>query len=439
MRDEIVTPDFKTTPFWWDGAPPEASHAGLPSERIDVAVVGGGLCGMFTALHLARGGLDVVVLDAGRPGEHASTRNAGAIGRTIRLKFSQLEARYGLETAKRIYEEAKDWTDYTADFIAREEIDCGFDRYGRVVGAHCPAAYDAAARELDVMSRHIAVDTEMVPAAEQARELGSRVYHGCSVLHDVGHLDPGRYHAGVCARARAAGVRIVGGTRVTNVAREAGDFRVATARGDVVAREVVLTTNAETGTDNPMFRHFHRRIVPVTAYSVVSEPLDPDLISRLIPTGRLVLETRRLYTSLRPIEGADRIQAVSRHIVRHRDEVAAAEAVRRDLAVRYPELAKIRMSHCWHGKFCITFDWLPHLGTHEGVHYLIGLNGAGVPGSGYLGQKLAQRILGGANRETVFADRPYPTKPGYTGSSWFLPAIAVLHRAADRREAGLPR
>ncbi len=97
----------------------------------------------------SRGGLDVAVLEAGRPGEHASTKNFGGCGRNVRLKFSQLVKCYGLETAKRVHEEAKGWADYTADFIAREEIDCGFYRNERVIGAHCPAAYDAAARELD--------------------------------------------------------------------------------------------------------------------------------------------------------------------------------------------------------------------------------------------------------------------------------------------------
>ena len=201
MPEAAVTDDFKTTPFWWEAAPlaprsASASAAEVPA-RADIAVIGAGLSGLSVALHLARGGLDVVVFDADRPGEHASTRNFGAIGRTIRPKFTDLVQRGGVEFATRVYEEAKAWVEYTADFIEREGIDCRFRRDGRVVGAHSPAAYDAAARELEAISRHMDVQTEMVPRAEQGRELGSDVYHGCCVLADVGHLDPARYYAGV--------------------------------------------------------------------------------------------------------------------------------------------------------------------------------------------------------------------------------------------------
>ena len=445
MPEAAVTDDFKTTPFWWEAAPlaprsasASASAAEVPA-RADVAVIGAGLSGLSVALHLARGGLDAVVFDADRPGEHASTRNFGAIGRTIRPKFTDLVQRGGVEFATRVYEEAKAWVENTADFIEREGIDCRFRRDGRVVGAHSPAAYDAAARELEATSRYLDVQTEMVPRAEQGRELGSDVYHGCSVLTDVGHLDPARYYAGVRHRVVDAGARILPGTRVTAVERIANRFRVSTARGVMDAEQVVLATNAETGADHDLFRYFRRRIVPVAVYSAVSEPLAPGLLEEILPRARTVLETRRLYTALRPVVGENRFLVVGQHLVSHRNEAVAAASLRRDLVVRYPRLASVRFSHVWRGRFAVTFDWLPHLGTHEGIHYLHGLVGAGVPACGYLGYKLAQRILSRPNRDTVFADRRYPRRFGYHGSTWFLPLVGRWYRALDRREAGLPR
>ena len=439
--DGAVTDGFKTTPFWWEAAPlgqDSPSQAQLPA-RADVAVIGAGLSGLSVALHLARGGVDVVAFEADRPGEHASTRNFGAIGRTIRPKFTDLVERGGVEFAVRVYEEAKAWVEHTVDFIEREGIDCRFRRDGRVVGAHSQAAYDAADRELESTSLHMDVETEMVPRADQRRELGSDVYHGGCVLADVGHLDPARYYAGVRQRALDAGVRILPGTRVTSVERIATRFRVATARGAMDAEQVVLATNAETGADHALFRYFRRRIVPVAVYSAVSEPLEPGLVEEIIPRARTVLETRRLYTALRPVVGEERLLVVGQHLVEHRSEAVAAASLRRDLAVRYPRLASVRFSHVWRGRFAVTFDWLPHVGTHEGIHYLHGLVGAGVPACGYLGHKLAQRILSRPNRDTVFADRRYPQRFGYRGSPWFLPLIGRWYRALDRHEAGLPR
>jgi glycine/D-amino acid oxidase-like deaminating enzyme len=443
MTTDALTPDFVTTPFWWDQTPPRDERAELPGTRVDVAVIGAGYSGLFTALELARGGRDVLVLEAGRIGEHASTKNFGAVARTIRMSFSELTRRDGLETARRVYEEAQAWVEFTASFIEREGLDCRFYRRGRVVAAHSPAAYDAAGRELDLMRRHLRVETDLVPASEQHRELGSDVYHGCMVLHDVGHLDPGRYLDGVARLSAAAGARLVSHTRVVDVGRTRDGFDIVTDRGRVTAREVVLATNAETGGDNALFRYFRRRVVPVELYSGVSEPLDAALLASVFPTARTVLETRRLYLGMRPIEQENRLLVVGHHMRPYGDTATAARELKADVVTRYPQLAGLRFSHLWTGRFCVTFDWLPHFGTHDGVHYLHGLNGAGVPAAGYLGTLLARRMLGTANHCSVFADRPYPTRPGYTGSAWgsawFLPALAAWYRYADRREARLSR
>ena len=152
----------------------------LPAQ-VDVAVVGGGLAGVSTALNLARGGLDVVVLEGGRLGENASTQNMGCVAGGLQLKFSEFEEKYGLETAIRTYLEAKDMLEWTIDFIEKEEIDCGFLRNGLIKAAHCPEAYAAQARELEIQSRHMEVDTELISRDEQRRVLGTDVYHSCAV------------------------------------------------------------------------------------------------------------------------------------------------------------------------------------------------------------------------------------------------------------------
>lgn len=439
VSQQAVIDEFSSDPFWWQGAPLASRQQPLPESRVDVVVVGAGYSGLFTALTLARGGREVVVLDADRAGEHASTRNFGAIGRTIRLSFSELAVRDGLDVAKRVYEEAKDWVEFTAGFIEREGIDCRFVRNGRVVAAHTSGAFDAMARELEAMTQHVEVDTTMVPANEQSSELGSDIYHGCSVLHDVGHLDPGRYHASLQRLAIDAGVTLIDQTRVIGINNEREQFDIDTSRGQLSARQVVLATNAETGRDNGLFRYFQRRLVQIPLYSAVSERLPTNVMKQLFPRGRTMLETRRLYTALRPIEGESRFLVVGQHMRPHRDLRNAATALKADVVMRYPVLESMRFSHIWRGRFAVTFDWLPHFGRHEGVHYLIGLNGAGVPAAGYLGHQLALQMMGKPNRSSVFADRPYPTKTGYWGSAWFLPPLAAWLRRRDAREAGLPR
>ena len=289
------------------------------------------------------------------------------------------------------------------------------------------------------MARHVDVDTVLLEPNSVSDELGSTVYHGGVVLSDVGHLDPGRYFEGLRVRVVEAGAVLCDQCRVQTIEKVADGFRLGSNRGSVRAAEVVLTTNAETGSDNALYRYFRQRIVPVRVYSAVSEPLPTELLDSVFPKHRTTLETRRLYTALRPVDPENRLLAVSRHLCHYDDVTRAAAEVKADVLVRYPQLAGLRFSHLWEGRFCVTFDWLPHFGTHEGIHYLTGLNGAGVPATGYLAHKLSQRILGSPNQESVFADQPFPTRVGYTGSPWFLPALGHYYRWRDRREAGLSR
>ena len=441
MHDEFLTPNFKRTPYWWDQAPLEEPMSEDLPAQVDVAVVGGGLAGVSTALNLARGGLDVVVLEGGRLGENASTQNMGCVAGGLQLKFSEFEEKYGLETAIRTYLEAKDMLEWTIDFIEKEEIDCGFLRNGLIKAAHCPEAYAAQARELEIQSRHMEVDTELISRDEQRRVLGTDVYHGCAVNHKSGQLHPGLFFKGVCERARESGARLIGSTRVTGIERDAAGFRVTTARGTISAGEVVIATNAETGNDNQLFRYFRRRVLPAANSGMVTEPLDPDRLNRIMPTGRFVLETRRLQLGLRRFKDDTRLHVGGSYFVEFKDESTAAIALLRDLAARYPELEGIRASHAWVGRPCLTWDLLPHVGTHEGVHYIHGFNGMGVAATGYLGNKVAQRIMGGPDCETVFAEFPYAARPGnwYPISTRVYRFGAMLYRALDRKESGLNR
>ncbi len=434
-----LTENFQTTPYWWEDSPLSNDSVVTIPTRADIAIIGAGLSGLMIGLELARAGLDVVIFDAARPGEHASTRNFGAIGRTIRLSFSNLMESYGEELATRVYQEAKIWVDYTVDFVEREKLDCRFRRAGRAVAAHSQQAFDSGVRELDKMQKYLDVATTMVPRDQQHTELGSDVYHGCAVYADVGHLDPGRFHAGLDRLATKAGAKIIDQTRVLKIERKSRGFQLNSSRGLLTADQIVLATNAETGNDNSLFQYFYRRMLPVQLASAVSEPLDQEILNQVFPRDRTVLETRRLYTGIRPVVGENRLLVVGQHLRQFADPQSMAIGLQRDLGVRYQQLKTIKFSHIWEGRFCITFDWLPHLGTHQGVHYLHGLNCAGVPACGYLGHKLAQRILGQTDCETVFADRPYPKRFGYRGNAWFLPMIGHWYRARDRFESRLSR
>ena len=422
-------------PYWRDQAPlRDIGEDGPLPEKADVVVVGAGYSGLSVALHLARAGRDVVVIDQDRPGEHASTQNFGAVGRTIRHKFTAVAEEVGLSTAVRIFQEAQGWLDYTADFVEREQIECGFTRNGRLYGAHTPEAYEAMARDMEIHQKHMPVDTVMIPRAEQHKAICSDAFFGAQYLRDVGLLHPGRYHSALLDRALAAGARVFGKCRADGFEHGGGGHVVSTPRGAIRAKELVLCTNAATGSHHPLLRYFRRRMIPIHSWTLVTEPVDDATIRAAMPNGAMQLDTTLLYTGIRAIDQDKRILLTAQHLFDHPNAESAARACLAQATERMPALANVRADYCWVGTFALTFDWLPHIGKDPktGIHYQVGMVGTGVPATGYLGWKLANRILGKPEGETVFADRPYPTRPFYNGNPrWILPFMREYYRWRD--------
>jgi glycine/D-amino acid oxidase-like deaminating enzyme len=84
------------------------------------------------------------------------------------------------------------------------------------------------------------------------------------------------------------------------------------------------------------------------------------------------------------------------------------------------------------GFVAYTFDTMPHIGTHEGLHYCLGYCGSGISLSTWLGYRLGQRVAGNPEGKTPLDDLPFPTRPLYTGYPWFLAPSIAWYRLRDR-------
>ncbi|MDG1995264.1 MAG: hypothetical protein P8J14_02120, partial [Emcibacteraceae bacterium] len=98
------------------------------------------------------------------------------------------------------------------------------------------------------------------------------------------------------------------------------------------------------------------------------------------------------------------------------------------------EINDVKIDYSWSGKVAYTFDHTPHLGKKDGIYYAIGYCGSGVTRSVYLARQLSRRILGQSDFETAFDDLEFTTKPFYTGTPWFMPAVLNWHSFLDHIE-----
>ena len=417
-------------PWWWQHAAPSAEGAEALPDRTDVLVVGSGYAGLCCAVELARAGTDVTVVDAGLIGSGASTRAAGFLsGRAGVSKQIDLVAAVGAEQAVAILCEADEAYEHLQTVIASEQIDCDFQPCGRFMGANSPAAYARLERKMADYDIDGRAGFQMVPKQDQDTYVRSGRYFGGMLVRNAGTLHPAKYHAGLVRCCRDAGVRFLPNTRVEGVARESGEFRVATARGQIRAGRVALGTNGYTDRSVPWHR---RRIIPVSSSLIATEPLGRDLVDRLFPAGCPVIDTRRVLNLARPTPDREAILFGGRASFLNISDATRARILHRQLGEMFPEVADVAITHVWGGQMGFTFDFLPKVGSHDGIDFALGCNGgSGIVMMSWLGRKMARNILGTANRESAFQQLPFKSHAFYSGNPWLLPVVGNYYKFRD--------
>ncbi len=428
----LFAPGFKLRPWWWEAAEPPDRDTPLP-DRATIAIVGGGYTGLSAALTLSRLGHRPVVLDAERIGWGASSRNGGMVSGGLKVPVARLERTYGPEGAKRIAQATAASLPFVEETIAREGIDCDYVRCGRFIGAWSRGHYDAMARRVEWLEEITGLPARMVPKGQHRAYLGSDAYHGGMAADATGSLHPGKYARGLAAAAERAGALLVDGVRVTGIRPEGAGFRIATDRGEMRADAVLVSTNGYTkdrqGTALPWLA---RRLIPLNSYIIATEELPRETIDRLFPGRRMASESKRVLSYFRPSPDGRRVLWGGRASFRAATAEQSAPTLHRYMTETFPELAGVKITHAWTGLVAFTFDYLPHIGVQDGIHYAAGYQGNGVAMASWLGHNVALKMAGAANEPFALDGLPFPTKPTYTGTPWFLPVVGGWYRLRDR-------
>ncbi|MBX3569615.1 MAG: FAD-binding oxidoreductase [Rhizobiaceae bacterium] len=418
MSEAVFAPGFKTDPYWWDAAPRRHEpQRALPADT-EVAVIGSGYTGLSAALTLARRGRDVTILEQGSVGFGASSRNFGMLGRQYKYDLTTLIARFGVERAKELYEGCNRAFAFVNELISREKIDCFHAPSGRYVAANTPAHLRALETELAARAEHFGHQYRMVSRPEQAGELVTQRFVGGAVIPEHKTVHPGLFHDGLAERVREAGAAIHSGTAVTSIARDGAGWRLVTNRGELRANQLIAATNGYTGKATPWLR---RRIVPIRAYMIATEPLDAAALAGVLPSRRGFHDCAHEMQYARISPDGSRLIYGAMTGEAHDDLRSVAQALHARMRALFPQLGKVRLSHVWTGQCAGTFDYFPHRGSHDGMHFAMGYCfGAGMPFGTWLGDAIARGILGEEAQTPL--DRPeMPANPLYWGRPWFLP------------------
>lgn len=436
--NKIFATDFAETPFWWEAwRPYDAGLASLPKET-DVAIIGAGYAGICCALELAANGVDVTLLEAELPGFGASTLSGGQVtggvnvGKSMSRRKSAATADAGQAWVEARLQQAAAGYRFLEETIARHNIDCDYRRSGRLTGAWTTAQLQSWKKRIPKLNANTESDVRMLDRAQLRAELASDVYLGGALINGAGHLNPAKYYGGLLAAALSAGLKLVCQTRVQGVARVGAAYRLATTRGEMSAKRVVIATNGYTTKATPWLR---RRVVPVTSHQIATDVLPEALRGVLIPNGRGVAEANRVTTYYRYSPDGTRFLFGGRARFYPLDRKASAKILHGQMVERFPQMRDVKVSFSWGGKVAVSLDALPHLGRDaQGCYYAAGCNGSGVTMMSWLGHRLGMVLLGEHALDADAYGTPLPSHPLYHGNTWFMPFLGSYYQIRDRLE-----
>ncbi|TDC68543.1 NAD(P)/FAD-dependent oxidoreductase [Streptomyces hainanensis] len=422
---------MKSVPYWLDTAPAAPDRTGVALEgRTDVAIVGAGLTGLSAAVHLARKGAAVTVLEKDTVGFGASGRNGGMCTTGLAIGFLTAVARYGIPTAKALYLAYNDAIDTVEKLVTEESIDCDFTRTGKLNLACKPAHYERLARTHEALADMIGYHTELIPGKDLRTEVGTDHYHGAMADPRGAGLHVGKFVRGLADAAERLGVRILEGTEVTGTRRIGGHRHdVVTPIGTVRADQVLFASGAYTGSS---FRWLRNRIVPVGSFIVVTEPLPRHVVDELMPTRRMASDSKNIlyYFRITPdnrlLFGGRARFAMSNAA----SDLKSGRILRKGMLSVFPQLSGARIDYCWGGLVDLSLDQMVHAGEHEGLFYSACYSGHGVQMATHMGRQMAD-VLGGDASANSWRGLAFPRVPGHFGPPWFLPFAGAYYRALD--------
>jgi glycine/D-amino acid oxidase-like deaminating enzyme len=398
----MASDDYRALSFWHETTP-GSLDARAPLERddeVEVAIVGAGYTGLWTAYYLATlsPGLRIAIVDAEIAGFGASGRNGGWCIGTLAGIGKHLDDPGRREAAIRLQRALFDSVDEVGGVCARERIDCHFAKGGYVDVATVEAHRVQLVADLEEWRsqgfgesdvRWLGPD-ECAARVRTQRNLGGLFLSHCAALH------PARLARGLAEAVERHGVVIYERTPAQALEPRC----VRTPGGTLRAKTVVRATEAYTRTISGQVR----RIVPMHSLMIATEPLPEQVWKeiglaqretfgdprRIVVYGQRTVDDRIAFGTRGPYFYRSGIRD------RFDPAVPAFLRVRGTLESFFPLLRDFAVTHRWGGPLGVPRDWRPSVGfdPRTGQAWAGGYVGEGVAASNLAGRTLADLILG---------------------------------------------
>ena len=431
--------------FWYStGDPGPVRPPVRGTHTADVAIVGAGFTGLWTALALldTQPDLRVVVLEAARVGHGASGRNGGFCASSLTHGLHNGLLHFPDELDVLEAEGLRNLRELVA-FVRAEGIDAELEETGTLDVAAEPWQVAELHEYVELGARH-GIRLELLERDALRAEVASPRWHAGvrAGPERTVMLNPAKLAWGLAAVAERRGATIAEGSRVTRLRRRAGRVDVEVEGGGVVqASHVLVGTSAYSG----WLRRLVPAFVPVYDYALMTEPLSGPQRDAIGWRGREGIGDAGNQFHYFRLSADDRILWGGYDAVYHPGNAVRAAydrrpgtfaTLERHFAETFPQLRDVRFSHRWGGAIDTSTRFAVTFGETMGgrVHYALGYTGLGVGATRWAAGILRDRVLRPDSpllrlRFVTSAPFPIPPEPART------PAVEVMRRAVIAADA----
>ena len=424
--------DYQPISAWADQTiAPLASNPLKGTENCDLAVVGGGILGLCSALHAARRGLSVRVLDAAVIGERASGLNGGQVIAGFKYDPDWLLKNFGDQRGEALVRFGSATPDAVFGLIEREKLHVPHQRTGWIQAAHSEAAVRAADRRAKQWIDR-GVPAKILTPAEVARLTGARGYVGGWLDPRGGAIQPLAYTRELARIAIEAGVGIAERTKAVRIGRKSNVWVLETVDGSSLwAKTVIIATNAYA---DGLIPGLAQTLLPLHSFQIATRPLPEAVLSGILPEGQVVSDSRRIVVYYRKGPDGRMLFGGRGSMAEPRDPKAWAH-LEHAMKRLYPALGDAVVEKRWYGRVAMTLDHLPHVHEPEpGLVVAAGCQGRGVGLMTALGPRLVDYLVSKDPEQIPFPLTPIRPIPFHAFRNLGIAAAIAWYRLVDMLE-----
>jgi len=397
---------------FWHGTLDEPLDPRPPPDGdtdVDVAIVGGGFTGLWTAYYLALADQRprIAVYEREIAGFGASGRNGGWCSALFPTSLHKLARLAGPVRATAMYRALQDTVDEVGRVALEEDIDCGYSKGGTITVARTGGQLERA-RAAVAETREFGFsedDLALLDTEEARRECAAAGVLGGTYTPHCAAVHPARLVRGLARAVERHGVRIYEGTPVLDI-KTGSRPSLTTPHGTVRAQAVIRATEGYTAT-LPKQR---RLLVPVYSLMLATTPLPQRFWDQVGLHRRQTFSDYRHLIIYGQRTEDDRLAFGGRGAPYHYGsrvqpeydrQPAVFEKLYASLRELFPALSEVdhEVSHTWGGPLGVPRDWCASVGfdREQGVGYAGGYVGDGVAASNLAGRTLTDLVLGHRN------------------------------------------